>query len=51
MEKLRKMIVKRKNFLKRNYAKNRDHTDLGNKSYYVISDMSNESIAKEDVLA
>lgn len=46
MEKLRKMIVKKKNFLKRNYAKNRDQSNLEKKSYYVISDMNNESVAK-----
>ena len=39
LEHLRKLIVKRKNKLKRNYAKNRDKTRNGNKEYYVMSDL------------
>lgn len=50
LEKLRKMIVKRKNFLKRSFAKNRGEGKV-QKELFVISGLVPQCSAKEDALA
>ena len=51
LEKLRKMIIKRKNHLKRNYAKTRKSSSGLKKEFYVISDLVHHCAAQEDVIA